>query len=135
MENVLSLAPPRAARKLRAAYHTAVAPTFPRESNPQKETQPLTYRPAPVDTARVTLTRELLNLGEVLATNVHEVWSQQRLAEGWRYGLERNDARKEHPDLLPYEQLTEGEKEYDRSTAIGVIRLILVLGYRIEPPQ
>jgi hypothetical protein len=94
----------------------------------------VTYVPAPIDTSGVTLTGELLELTEMLASNVHALWAKQRMSEGWRYGPERNDARKEHPDLVPYDQLPEGEKDYDRQTAMESIKLILALGYRIEPP-
>ena len=81
------------------------------------------YEPAPIDTSGVTLTEELLELTELLARNVHDLWARQRMAEGWRYGPERNDARKEHPDLVPYDQLPEGEKDYDRQTAMESIKL------------
>jgi hypothetical protein len=95
----------------------------------------VSYEPAPIDTSGVTLTAELEELTELLASNVHDLWSQQRMAEGWRYGPVRNDVRKEHPDLVPYDQLPEGEKDYDRQTAMESIKLILVLGYRIVPPD
>ncbi|MEK6283709.1 MAG: RyR domain-containing protein [Acidobacteriota bacterium] len=90
------------------------------------------YVPAPIDTSGVTLSGGILELTELLARNAHEVWARQRLAEGWRYGAERNDARKEHPCLVPYEQLPESEKEYDRQTAMETIKAILALGYRLE---
>ena len=95
----------------------------------------VSYEPAPIDTSGVTLTAELEELTELLASNVHDLWARQRMAEGWRYGPERNDARKEHPDLVPYDQLSEGEKAYDRQTAMESIKLILALGYRIESPH
>jgi hypothetical protein len=44
------------------------------------------------------------------------------MAEGWRWGPERSDTRKEHPCLVPYAQLPEAEKEYDRQTAVAVLR-------------
>lgn len=90
------------------------------------------YTPKPIDTSSVTLSPEILALGEELAKNVHEVWSAGRMAEGWTYGPVRNDARREHPCLLPYEELPESEKEYDRNTALETLRLIAKLGYKIE---
>lgn len=92
----------------------------------------MSYQPAPIDTSGVTLSEGILDLSELLAKNAHEVWARQRLAEGWRYGAERSDARKEHPCLVPYEQLPESEKEYDRQTAMETIKAILALGYRLE---
>lgn len=54
------------------------------------------------------------------------------MAEGWTWSPERNDAKKENPCLVPYEELPDSEKEYDRNTAIETLKLILSLGYRIE---
>jgi hypothetical protein len=92
----------------------------------------LHYEPAPIDTSGVTLTEEIRALTELLARNAHDLWAQQRLAGGWRYGPERNDTRKEHPCLVPYEQLPESEKEYDRKAAMETLRAIIALGYQIE---
>ena len=90
------------------------------------------YQPVPIDTSAVSLTEEICELTELLAANTHEVWARQRLSEGWRFGPERNDTRREHPGLVPYEQLAESEKEYDRQTALETLKVILSLGYRIE---
>lgn len=49
-----------------------------------------------------------------MAKNVHEVWAQNRINEGWKYGDKRNDELKQHPCLVPYEELSEVEKDYDR---------------------
>ncbi len=89
------------------------------------------YTPQPLDTSDVVLPEELNALVEQIAKNVHEVWAQSRLSEGWKYGPERNDALREHPCLVPYEELPEVEKEYDRNTALGTLRLITKLGFKI----
>ncbi len=90
------------------------------------------YDPEPIDTSGVQLDKEILELTEELAENAHEVWARRRLAEGWRYGPRRDEARKEHPSLVPYKDLPESEKEYDRSTAMETLKVMLALGYRIE---
>jgi len=72
-----------------------------------------------------------MDLTELLARNTHENWARQRLADGWRHGPKRDDARKEHPGLVPYESLSEEEKNYDRRTAIETLKTIVALGYRI----
>jgi hypothetical protein len=90
------------------------------------------YRPAPMDTSKIRLPHEIEELTELLSRNAHEVWAQQRMAEGWRWGAHRDDAGKLHPSLLPYEQLPESEKEYDRSTAMQTVKAILALGFRIS---
>ena len=90
------------------------------------------YNPQPIDTATVELSAELLKLTELLAKNTHDIWAAKRLAEGWKYGTTRNDERKEHPCLVPYEELLESEKEYDRGTAMEVVKVMKELGFKIE---
>lgn len=90
------------------------------------------YIPNPVDTKDVALPSELLPLIEEMAKNVHEVWSQNRMNEGWTYGLVRDDVNKKHPCLVPYEDLPESEKEYDRATSQETLKLILKLGFAIS---
>lgn len=90
------------------------------------------YAPAPIDTSGVVLGDDIRALTELLARNAHEVWAQGRMAEGWRYGAQRNDRHREHPSLVPYDQLSESEKEYDRATAMETLKAIISLGYRIE---
>jgi hypothetical protein len=51
--------------------------------------------------------------------------------EGWSYGPKRDDDHKKHPDLIPYSDLSESEKEYDRKTARGILELVQRLGYKI----
>jgi hypothetical protein len=92
----------------------------------------MTYDPKPIDTSNVQIPEEILELGERLAEHVHDIYSRQRLAEGWRYGPERNDATKENPTLVPYRELPESEKEYDRQVVMGTLKAIIALGYRIE---
>ena len=91
----------------------------------------MSYEPKPIDTSHITLSPEIHELTEELSKNTHEVWAQERMAQGWRFGPERNDRRKEHPSLIPYEQLPEAEKVYDRKTAMGTLKAMLALGYRI----
>ena len=95
----------------------------------------MAYKPNPIDTASVVLPPELQGLSELLAANTHDLWAAQRLAEGWSYGERRDDQQKLHPCLIPYQQLPESEKEYDRTTALGALKTILVLGYTIVPPN
>jgi len=90
------------------------------------------YNPKPLNTSKVKLSADLLELTELLAKNTHDIWAVQRIAEGWKYGAERNDERKEHPCLVPYEDLPESEKEYDRNTAIETLKVIKKLGYSIN---
>jgi ryanodine receptor 2 len=93
------------------------------------------YLPQPIDTAEVVLPPGLTPLTERLAENSHDMWARQRLAQGWTWGAQRDDARKQHPCLVPYDQLPESEKEYDRIAAMGTLKAILKLGYQIVPQQ
>lgn len=89
------------------------------------------YIPQPMDTSDIRLPEELNVLIEHMAENVHEVWARSRVEQGWTYGEERNDALKQHPCLVPYDELPEVEKEYDRNTALETLKLITKLGFKI----
>ncbi len=91
-----------------------------------------TYTPRPLDTTSVELSEDLEKLVEQMARNVHEVWAQGRINEGWTYGAVRDDAAKHHPCLVPYDELPESEKEYDRNTSVETLKLILSLGFKIS---
>lgn len=91
--------------------------------------------PKSVDAARDVVAPEIAELHEALARKVHETWVRLRAAEGWRFGPVRDDGRKEHPDLVPFEELPESEREYDRQTARTTLRTLLALGYTIHPPN
>ena len=91
-----------------------------------------TYQPKPIDTSGVTLQADLEALTERLAENTHDIWARQRIADGWSWGPERNDGKKQHPGLVPYADLSEGEKAYDRNTALETLKLIVVLGYEVR---
>ena len=91
------------------------------------------YTPKPISTEEVTLSPELGALVEQLAENNHDHWARQRIEAGWTYGPQRDDARKTHPDLVPYKDVPEGEKEYDRTSVVETLKVILKLGYQIAP--
>lgn len=89
------------------------------------------YTPQPIKTNDVTMPDTLLLLAEEIAKNVHEVWAEGRIKDGWSYGVKRNDTEKKHPCLIPYEELSEAEKEYDRRTSQETLKLIMKLGFKI----
>jgi ryanodine receptor 2 len=93
------------------------------------------YTPSPIDTATVALTPELLALTERLAENAHALWAAQRFAQGWTLGSQRDDAKKLHPCLVPYADLPEKEKEFDRTTALRTLKAILQLGNLMMSPK
>ena len=90
------------------------------------------YEPKPLDLQDVKLPQSLEALMEQIAENVHENWAKSRMDQGWILGPERSDEKKTHPCLIPYDELPEVEKDYDRQTATQTLKLILALGYTIE---
>lgn len=90
------------------------------------------YTPQPIDTKKVVLPPGLTDLTERLAENAHDVWAQQRLAQGWTWGQARDDRARTHPDLVLYAELPDTEKEFDRKTAMETLKAIIALGYSIE---
>ena len=92
----------------------------------------MNYTPQPIDTTDVQLPRELELLIEQMSKNVHEVWAETRIKQGWTYGERRSDELKTHPCLIPYEELPEEEKDYDRNTSISTLKLIMKLGFKIS---
>ena len=74
---------------------------------------------------------DIMQVAELMAKHVHDVWMAQRMADGWVYGKERDDKKKTHPCIVPYEDLPESEKEYDRNTSLETISFLLEQGYKI----
>ncbi len=93
------------------------------------------YKPEPADTSDIVLPESLEDLAELLAENVHEVWAQNREREGWSYGESRSLSDKLTPCLVPYSELSETEKDYDRRTASETLKFIMKLGYRITKDE
>jgi len=89
------------------------------------------YNPQPINVEDISLDANLEDLTEAIAENAHDIWARARMDEGWTYGPVRDDARKQHPDLVPYAQLPDSEKEYDRLMAMNTLRLVRRLGYDI----
>lgn len=89
------------------------------------------YNPCPIELDDVELSSDLIDLRDAIAENAHEIWAEQRQEQGWKYGPERNDAKKEHPDMVPYSMLEDSEKEYDLRMAFDTIKLVKKLGYDI----
>ncbi len=90
------------------------------------------YTPRPIDTSKVVLSTQQRELVDALAANVHDVWAQKRLQDGWRYGPARDDDLKTHPGLVPFDALSEAEKDYDRVMVEQVLKAARALGYEIE---
>ena len=92
---------------------------------------PKTYRPKLVDLNHIKLPEGYAELREAIAENAHDRWAMERQSEGWTYGLKRDDSKLETPDMVPYTQLPESEKQYDRIMAEETLKLMIALGYKI----
>lgn len=89
------------------------------------------YNPQPINVEDIDLDADLEDLTEAIAENAHDIWARARMDEGWTYGSIRDDEKKQHPDLVPYAQLPDSEKEYDRIMAMNTLRLVRRLGFDI----
>lgn len=94
-------------------------------------TDKFVYEPSPITLDDVELSDDLTELQEAIAENAHEIWAKARTDQGWTYGPERNDQKKETPDMVPYCNLPEGEKQYDREMAMQTLKLVKKLGFEI----
>lgn len=94
-----------------------------------------TYTPNPIDTSKVQLPDEIMEIAELLAENTHDIWAKARLEEGWTYGPVRDNAAKTHPCLVPYENLPDSEKEYDRRTSREALAVLYAMGYRLQKAE
>jgi len=68
---------------------------------------------------------------ELIAEKIHEKWMQKRIEEGWTFGPERNDTKKQNPCLIPYHDLPDSEKEYDRASARETLDALHDLGFQV----
>lgn len=91
-----------------------------------------TYQPTPIDTDQIELTTEIKAIVERLAENAHDNWAKERIADGWTYGPRRDDILKQNPCLVPYDELEESEKKYDRKMVEEIIKALVAFGYRIS---
>lgn len=92
----------------------------------------LEYMPHPINVCDMGLDEDLVELTEALAEDAHEVWASAKKAEGWTHGPARDDRDLQHPDLVPYSELPEREKQYDRDSATHTLRLVKKLGFNIR---
>jgi class 3 adenylate cyclase len=96
---------------------------------------PANFKPLPIGTASIDLPGDLQELVEILAERTHDVLAQQRLLDGLSQGQERDGTGKKHSRLIPYQELPESEKQFDRNTAVETLKLILNLGYNLVSPE
>ena len=69
---------------------------------------------------------------EELSIREHDRWMNERRSQGWTYAHKRDNRRKHHHLLVPWEKLTEPEKEKDRDTVRNLPLLIERAGFRVK---
>jgi RyR domain len=67
---------------------------------------------------------------EAMAAMEHESWMNHLQLNGWRYGPQRDDHRRIHPSLRPWNELTPADKEKTREGVANALKILNRLGYR-----
>ena len=67
----------------------------------------------------------------LLAQNEHIRWMNEKFANGWVYAPVRDNAKKHHPLLVPWEQLPQEEKQKDINVAKNIIPMLKSIGLRV----
>ena len=86
----------------------------------------------PVDTSGVELSGEMIRLIDILARNMHESRAKEYLEAGWRFGDSMDIVKRTHPDLMPYDELTDIQKERYVSTASSVVKTMTAIGFKLK---
>ncbi|KAF3708096.1 Ryanodine receptor 2 [Channa argus] len=98
-----------------------------------KYEQPSGYRPAPVDLNQVFVSPANEEVVNLLAENDHNVWSRERIKQGWTYGAQQDVKGKQSPYLVPYNFLDERSRRVGRENVRVAVGVLLVYGYSLEP--
>ena len=69
---------------------------------------------------------------EHLAEKEHERWMKNKIATGWVQGDKRDDAKKIHTCILPWDELPEDEKNKDRTTILKMPEVLSKVGLIIN---
>ncbi len=68
---------------------------------------------------------------ERLAEAAHIVWMEGKVRDGWKYGPVTDKANKIHSCIIPYDQLSETDKESDRDMVRGIPSILAAAGYKM----
>lgn len=68
---------------------------------------------------------------EIMSELEHDLWTEERFDAGWRYGQARDDERRIHDLMRPYEQLSDSQKDKDRGSVRDYIKHANSVGSRI----
>ncbi len=90
------------------------------------------YQQDLIDTSHVHLGANHLKLAELLVRNSHAVWVKQQLEAGWCYGPHYNAAKREHPDLLPFETLPKDVQQSRLLPILETLKTFIILSQQAE---
>jgi len=68
---------------------------------------------------------------ELLAEAEHNGWMKQKEQGGWKYGEHRDDEKKIHNTMIPYNTLSEDDKEKDRNAVRSYPEILKMAGCKI----
>lgn len=71
------------------------------------------------------------DLVKSVAAYLHDSWAKDKFDNGWRYGPKRDDGKKIHNDLLPFELLSDEDQSYDLVNARSIIDSLFASGYML----
>lgn len=60
------------------------------------------------------------------------VWAKSKIDEGWKYGAKKDEKNKIHPDLIPFFELNEDGRKYNKDSVSDTLKVILALGWRMD---
>ncbi|CAF1123978.1 unnamed protein product [Adineta steineri] len=92
----------------------------------------IAFTPQPIRTSHINLPLQLQKICDQLAENIHELWSMSKIANGWKFGEQRDDVGKKHPSVTYFEELPLNEKQHDLTTATENLKSLLAFGYHIS---
>ena len=69
---------------------------------------------------------------EKMACLEHDLWRKAKEADGWIYGEQRDENKRTHPDLVPWDDLPEGEREKNLIVVRQMPVLLARVGFQID---